>query len=58
MKDWLYDRIVRRNDRIRTEYERYVRGHFEEHRKKRLKHWFVLLILGGVHYFGLTYMNI
>ena len=45
MKDWLYDRIVRRNDRIRTEYERYVRGHFEEHRKKRLKHWFVLLIL-------------
>ena len=37
MKDWLYDRIVRRNDRIRTEYERYVRGHFEEHRKKRLK---------------------
>ena len=34
MKDWFYDRIVRRNERIQKEYERYVRGHLEEHKKK------------------------
>lgn len=45
MKDRLYDKIVRRNSRIRTEYERYVRGHLEEHRRRRLKHWLVLLVL-------------
>ena len=45
LKDWLYDKVVRKNDRIRREYERYVRGHLGEHRKKRLKHWFVLLVL-------------
>ena len=43
MKDWFYDRIVRRNERIQKEYERYVRGHLEEHKKKRWKHWLVLL---------------
>ena len=45
MKDWLYDRIVRHNERIQREYERYVRGHMGEHRKKRWKHWIVLLLL-------------
>lgn len=45
MKDWLYNKIVRRNDRIRKEYERYVQGHIGEHRKKRWKHWLVLLFL-------------
>ena len=45
MKDWLYDKVVRRNERVKREYERYVQGHLCEHRKKRLKHWFVLLVL-------------
>ena len=45
MKDWLYDKVVRRNERVKREYERYVQGHLGEHRKKRLKHWFVLLVL-------------
>ena len=39
MKDWFYDRVVRRNERIQREYERYVQGHIGEHRKKRWKHW-------------------
>lgn len=43
MKDWFYDRIVRRNERIQKEYENYVQGHLEEHKKKRWKHWLVLL---------------
>ena len=45
MKDWFYDRVVRRNERIQREYERYVQGHIGEHRKKRWKHWLVLLLL-------------
>lgn len=45
MKDWLYERVARKNERIQKEYERYVQGHLGEHRKKRWKHWLVLLAL-------------
>lgn len=45
MKDWLYEKIARKNQRIQKEYERYVQGHLGEHRKKRWKHWLVLLAL-------------
>ena len=44
-KDNLYNRIVRKNERVRRAYERYVAGHIKEHGKHRLKHWLVLLLL-------------
>lgn len=43
MKDWLYQKVVRRNERIQREYERYVLGHIKEHQSRRLRHWLVLL---------------
>lgn len=43
LKNQLYERLVRKNDRVRKEYERYVQGHLEEHNSKRIKHWLVLL---------------
>lgn len=45
MKNWLYRRIVCHNERIRKAYERYVQGHLGEHKKKRWKHWLVLMAL-------------
>ena len=45
MKDWFYEKFVRKNPRVQKAYEIYVQGHLEEHRKSRLKHWLVLLAL-------------
>lgn len=45
MKDWIYEKFVRKNPRVRKAYETYVQAHLEEHRKKRIKHWMVLLVL-------------
>ena len=45
MKDWFYEKFVRKNPRVQKAYETYVQAHLEEHQKSRLKHWLVLLIL-------------
>ena len=45
LKERLYQRVVRKNELVRKEYERYVLGHLEEHGKRRLKHWAVLFWL-------------
>lgn len=45
IKDKMYDFFVRKNDKVRYEYEKYVQEHIEEHKKKRLKHWIILLKL-------------
>ena len=45
LKERLYEKIVRKNERVRRAYERYVIGHLAEHRSHRLKHWLVLLLL-------------
>ena len=44
-KDNLYNRIVRKKERVRRAYERYVAGHIKEHGKHRRKHWLVPLLL-------------
>ena len=45
MKDWFYEKFVRKNPRVQKAYETYVQAHLEEHQKSRFKHWLVLLIL-------------
>ena len=45
MKDWFYEKFVRKNPRAQKAYETYVQAHLEEHRQSRLKHWLVLLAL-------------
>ena len=45
MKDWFYEKFVRKNPRVQKAYETYVQAHLEEHRQSRLKHWLVLLAL-------------
>ena len=42
MKDWFYEKFVRKNPRVQKAYETYVQGHLEEHQRSRLKHWLVL----------------
>ena len=46
LKERLYEKIVRKNERVRRAYERYVIGHLAEHRSHRLKHWLVLASSG------------
>ena len=45
IKDKIYDRLVKRNECVRYEYERYVREHLEEHRLHRFRHIKLLLKL-------------
>lgn len=43
LKDKFYNFIVRKNERVRIEYESYVNSHLEEHYKNRMKHWQILM---------------
>ena len=45
MKDWFYEKFVRKNPRVQRAYETYVQGHLEEHQRNRFKHWLILLAL-------------
>ena len=45
MKDWFYEKFVRKNPRVQRAYETYVQGHLEEHQRSRFKHWLILLAL-------------
>ena len=45
LKDKMYDKMVRKNPRVRYEYERYVMENIDEHKKKRCKHLRVLFKL-------------
>lgn len=49
LKDRLYTYFVRRNEKVRYEYERYVIENIDEHKKKRIKHLFILFKLNW-HY--------
>lgn len=49
MKDRVYNFLVRRDERIQYEYERYVMEHIAEHYEKRGKHWKILWCLNW-HY--------
>lgn len=42
IKDRLYDYVVRKNENVRYEYERYVMEHTIEHYENRRKHWKIL----------------
>lgn len=44
-KDRLYDALVRKNERVRYEYERYVMENRTEHYENRGKHWKILFQL-------------
>lgn len=44
-KDKLYDALVRKNERVRYEYERYVIENRTEHYENRRKHWKILFQL-------------
>ena len=39
MKQQIYDALVRSNEGVRDEYERYVMAHLDEHQQNRLQHW-------------------
>lgn len=47
MKDWFYEKFVRKNPRVQKAYETYIQGHMEEHQRQRnrFKHWLILLAL-------------
>ena len=45
MKDWFYEKFVRKNPRVQRAYETYVQGNLEEHQRNRFKHWLILLAL-------------
>lgn len=49
LKDSIYDFLVRKNEDVRYEYERYVQEHLTEHYESRGKHWKVLWNL-KIHY--------
>ena len=42
IKDTVYNQLVRKNEDVSREYERYVMEHIDEHYENRLKHWNVL----------------
>lgn len=42
LKDSLYNWVVRKNQFVRYEYERYVIEHIQEHSKHRFAHWKIL----------------
>ena len=45
LKDKLYYYIVEKNSFIKRDYEGYVNNNLEEHRRNRLKSWFLLIKL-------------
>lgn len=45
MKQQIYDALVRSNEGVRDEYERYVMAHLDEHQQNRLQHWKLLAAL-------------
>lgn len=45
IKEKIYDYLVRKNENVRYEYERYVMEHVNEHYENRLKHWGILISL-------------
>lgn len=45
LKDKIYDFLVRKNENVRYEYERYVQEHLDEHYKHRIKHIKILMKL-------------
>lgn len=49
LKDNLYNYIVRKNENVRQEYERYVMEHIEEHYEHKYLHWKILWKL-NLHY--------
>lgn len=49
IKDRIYDLLVRKDSRVRSEYERYVQKNIAEHYENRLRHWKILLSLNW-HY--------
>ncbi len=49
LKDRIYDYLVKNNDQVCYEYERYVREHLIEHYENRWKQWKILWQL-NVHY--------
>lgn len=42
IKDTIYNQLVRKNEDVRREYERYVMENIAEHYENRFKHWNVL----------------
>lgn len=42
IKQEIYDWLVRKNENVQREYERYVIEHLEEHYTNRMKHWSIL----------------
>ncbi len=44
-KDKMYDSLVRKNENVRYEYERYVMENRTEHYENRRKHWKILFQL-------------
>lgn len=49
LKDKLYNYIVRGNENVKYEYERYVIEHIENHKRYRVRHWIILMRL-NYHY--------
>lgn len=49
VKDSIYNFLVRKNENVRYEYERYVMEHTIEHYENRMKHWKILFKLNW-HY--------
>lgn len=49
IKEYIYHQLVRVNDGVKNEYERYVIENIDEHYKHRLKHWKLLARLNW-HY--------
>lgn len=42
LHDKIYNFLVRKNEHVQREYERYVMEHIEEHYENRFKHWKIL----------------
>lgn len=42
LQETIYDNLVRKNENVKREYERYVMEHIAEHYESRFKHWKIL----------------
>lgn len=42
LREIIYNELVRKNENVRREYEKYVIEHLEDHKKRRVKHWKIL----------------
>lgn len=49
IKNSIYNFAVRKNENVRKQYEEYVINNIDEHKKKRLRHWRILVKLNW-HY--------